>query len=47
VLIIDDMINTGASMCAIANKLKKKKSNLIIDGLAIVGSLTEQLVSDI
>ena len=47
ILIIDDMVNTGASMCAIANKLKKKYKNLKIDWLAIVGSLTEEMISDI
>jgi len=47
VLIIDDMVNTGASMCAIANKLKKKNNNLKIDWLSIVGSLTEEMISDI
>ena len=47
ILIIDDMVNTGASMCAIANKLKKKKKDLKIDWLSIVGSLTEEIISDI
>ena len=47
VLIIDDMVNTGASMCAIANKLKKKNKNLKVDWLAIVGSQAEEMISDV
>ena len=44
ILIIDDMVNTWASMCAIASKFP---SNVHIDGLSIVGSLSNELVSDI
>jgi len=44
VLIIDDMVNTWASMCAIASKLPK---NIQVDGLWIVWSLSNELVSDI
>jgi len=47
VLIIDDMVNTGASMCAIANKLKKKNKNLKVNWLAIVGSQAEEMISDV
>lgn len=38
------MVNTWASMCAIAFKLSE---NIQIDWLAIVGSLSNELVSDI
>jgi len=44
ILIIDDMVNTWASMCAIASKLPR---NIQIDGLWIVWSLSNELVSDI
>ncbi len=44
ILIIDDMVNTWASMCAIASKIQK---NIEIDGLSIVWSLSNELVSDI
>ena len=44
ILIIDDMVNTWASMCAIASKLPE---NIQIDGLWIVGSLSNEIVSDI
>jgi len=45
ILIIDDMANTWASMCAIANKINKK--DIIIDWFSIVGSLSNEIVSDI
>ncbi|MDQ7022964.1 MAG: hypothetical protein Q9M97_05545 [Candidatus Gracilibacteria bacterium] len=45
ILIIDDMANTGASMCAIANKVKNK--DIKIDGFSIVGSSSNEIVSDI
>ncbi len=44
ILIIDDMVNTWASMCAIASKLPK---SIQIDWLWIVWSLSNELVSDI
>ncbi len=44
ILIIDDMVNTWASMCAIANKFD---SNLKIDAFSIVWSLSNEIVSDI
>ena len=44
ILIIDDMVNTWASMCAIADKFDK---NLKIHWLWIVWSLSNEIVSDI
>jgi len=44
ILIIDDMVNTWASMCAIANKFDK---NLQIDWLWVVWSLSNEIISDI
>ena len=45
ILIIDDMANTWASMCAIANKITNK--NIHIDWFSIVWSLSNEIVSDI
>lgn len=45
ILIIDDMVNTWASMCAIANKIQNK--NIEVDWFSIVWSLSNELISDI
>jgi len=45
ILIIDDMVNTWASMCSIANKIKNKDLN--IDWFSIVWSLSNEIISDI
>lgn len=39
------MVNTWASMCSIANKIKNKDLN--IDWFSIVWSLSNEIISDI
>lgn len=47
ILIIDDVVNTGASMLSIAEKIKKKAPNSIIEGFALIWSLSNDLIKEI
>ncbi len=47
ILIIDDVVNTWASICSIAKKIKEKNENVIIDSFCLIWSLDNQMIKEI
>ena len=47
ILIVDDVVNTWASICSIAEKIRNKNKNVIIDSFCLIWSLDNEMIKEI